>query len=122
MDTSIVLAQVFGIVFVVLGLSMLFQKKYTLSVMEELVQSKSFMWIGGFMALIMGAVMVALNNVWTSGLPLVITIIGWLALIKGAFLLLFPGTAVSFYRKANKDSIFVWAGVVVFILGLFLLF
>jgi uncharacterized membrane protein YvlD (DUF360 family) len=122
MNISIVLAQVLGIMFVVMGLSMLFQKKYMLSVVEELVQSKSFMWIGGFMALTMGAVMITLNNVWTSGLPLVITVLGWLALIKGAFFLLLPDTAVSYYKKVNKEWKFVLAGLVVLILGLVLLF
>jgi hypothetical protein len=122
MDISIVLAQVLGTVFVVVGLSMLFQKKYTLLVVEELVQSKSFMWLGGVIALIIGVVIIALNNVWTSGLPLVITIIGWLAIIKGVFLLLFPGTTASFYRRFNKDGVFVLAGLVMLILGLVLLF
>ena len=122
MDISLVLAQVLGIMFVVLALSMWFQKKYMLLVVEELVRSKSFMWIGGFMALTMGAVIVVLNNYWTSGLPLVLTVLGWLALIKGAFLLLLPDTAVSYYKKVNKEWKFVLAGFVVLILGLLLMF
>jgi hypothetical protein len=121
MNVTAVLAQILGIMFVVLGLSMLFQKKYTLLVVEELVQSKSFMWMGGFIALTMGAVIVALNNVWSSGLPLLITIIGWASLIKGTFLLLFPNLTISYYRKVNRGSVFIWGGLVVFILGLILL-
>jgi hypothetical protein len=121
MEITIVLAQILGIMFVVLGLSMLFQKKETILVMEEMIQNKTFMWMGGFLALIMGAVIVALNNVWTSGLPLFVTIIGWLSLIKGAFLLIFPGVTIYFYRKVNKGGIFVFAGLIAFVLGLILL-
>jgi hypothetical protein len=122
MNTSIVLAQILGIMFVVLGLSMLFNKKWTTLAVEEIVKNQGLTWIGGLVTLILGAVIVALNNVWTSGLPLFITILGWLTLIKGAFILLLPDSTVSYYRKMNKGNIFVWGGVIVFILGLILLF
>lgn len=119
---TLIIAQVLGIVFVVLGLSMFFNKKNTISVMEELVRSKSFMWIGGFMALIMGVVIIEINNAGSSRLHLLVSIIGWLALIKGIFLLLFPNMAASFYEKVNKSSAFVLAGLIAFVLGLILLY
>ncbi len=122
MNITLVLAQVLGITFFVLGLSMFFNRKNTVLVMEELIQSKSFMWMGGFMALVMGAVIIALSNVWDSRLHLLIAILGWLALIKGVFLLVLPDLASPFYRKANKDSVFILAGLIVLILGLVLLY
>jgi hypothetical protein len=118
MDTSVILAQILGIVFVVMGLSMLCNKKGLAKVIEDMLLNKGLMWLAGFMALAMGAIMIAFNNIWTSGLPLFITILGWLALIKGILILVFPGFSISFYRKMNKGNIFVWAGVIVFILGL----
>jgi hypothetical protein len=69
----------------------------------------------------MGAVVVAMNNVWTSGLPLLITILGWLIIIKGAFLLLLPGPAMALYRWCNKDGVLIFGGIVAFLLGLVLL-
>ena len=43
--------------------------------------------------------MVLAHNIWSGGvLPVVVTIIGWLALVKGSlFLLLFSGDATGFY-------------------------
>ena len=70
----------------------------------------------------MGLVLVALNNVWTSGLPLIITILGWLTLVKGALILIFPNWTVSYYKKMNKGNIFTWGGLIVLILGLILFF
>jgi hypothetical protein len=69
----------------------------------------------------LGVTVVVLNNVWTSGLPLLVTIIGWLMLIKGAFILLLPNTAASYYKRMNKNSLFIWAGILVLALGLVLL-
>jgi len=122
MGTTIVLAQIFGIGFIVLGLSMIFNRKWTAMAVEEIVKNQGIIWIAGLITLVMGLVTVELNNVWTSGLPLLVTILSWLILIKGTFILIFPNLSVSYYRKMNKGSIFVWGGVIVLILGLVLIF
>jgi drug/metabolite transporter (DMT)-like permease len=122
MDISIVLAQIWGIGCIVFGLSMLLNKKWIAVAVEEITQNQGVMLLAGLVALILGLVLVALNNIWTSGLPLFITILGWLTLIKGAIILLFPTFTVSYYKKMNKGNIFVWGGVVVLILGLVLFF
>ena len=121
MNTSIVLAQALGIIFTILGLSMILNKKVMAAVAAEMMQNKSSLWIGGLVTLILGTVIVTLNNAWTSGLPFYLAIIGWLTLIKGALILLFPTTAVSYYKKMNKEHVFAWAGVIALILGLALL-
>jgi hypothetical protein len=120
MDISIVLAQIFGIVFIGLGLSMIFNKKWTAVAVEEMTKNQGVLWLAGLITLTMGAVVVVLNNLWTSGLPLFVTILGWLMLFKGVFIMIFPNSTVSYYKKMNKGNIFVWGGVIVFILGLIL--
>lgn len=122
MDISIVLAQIWGITFVVLGLSMLLNKKWTAVAIEEMFQNQGVIWQAGFICLVMGLVLVALNNVWTFGLPLFITILGWLTVIKGAVILLFPGLSGAYYKKMNTGNIFVWGGLAMLILGLVLLY
>jgi len=122
MDISVVLAQILGIFFVVVGASMVVNKKATKAAMEEAVQNRGYLWMWGFLAILTGAVIVVLNNVWTSGLPLVITILGWLAIIKGVFILFFPDAAVSVYRKFNKEGLLVFSGLVVIVIGLILFY
>lgn len=96
--------------------------KEAAAVLEEAAQNKGYLWLLGFLALATGAVIVALNNVWTSGLPLVITIMGWLALIKGAFIFVFPSVVAHVYRKFGKSSMIVGAGVVALVIGFALLY
>jgi len=122
MNTTAVLSQILGTIFTVLGVSMLLNKKGMMSVMEELTSNKVFMWLGGLVALIMGAVIIALNDLWTSGTTLLITILGWLALAKGVALTVFPTKSISFYKKMNKDTTFMLGGLVVLVLGLIMLF
>jgi hypothetical protein len=122
MNSSIAIAQVLGTVLAVMSLSILIDRKTVSTALEKAIQDRGFLWLWSFLILTMGAVMVAMNNVWTSGLPLLITIFGWLTLIKGAVLLLLPGPAMAFYRKCNKDGVLIFGGFVSFLLGLALLY
>jgi hypothetical protein len=111
-----------GIFFLVVGISMVVDGKGTAAVMQEAVQRKEYLWMWGLAATATGAIILPLNNMWTSGLPLLITVMGWLALLKGIFILIFPGAAVSLYRKLGTSGLFVFAGIVAIALGLFLLY
>jgi drug/metabolite transporter (DMT)-like permease len=122
MDFSIVIAQVFGIFFVIAGISIVANGKSTAAVVEESAQNKGMLFIWGVLALLVGAVIVVFNNAWTSGLALLVTILGWLALIKGTFILLLPGAAATLYKKYGKGGLIVATGIVVFVLGLVLLY
>lgn len=122
MNPPIILAQVLGIIFTVSGLSLFINKKVVNSVVEGITQNQGLLWLYGFVVLAMGAVIIGLNNFWTSGLRLLITVIGWLAVLKGVFILILPNSAVSFYRKLNTGSLPLVGGVVAFILGLLLLY
>lgn len=122
MNISIVLAQIVGISFMILGVSLFLNKKGTALVIEEMIQNKSVMWLAGLFTVFLGAVIVVLNNVWTSGLSLAVTILGWVTLIKGATILLFPEFTLSYYKKVNKGNIFAWGGAFIFVIGLLLFF
>jgi len=122
MNTYIIIARILGITFTVMGLSLFTNKKGTIAFVNEVVKDKAMMWILGLFALTMGAIMVVFNNVWSSGLELFITVVGWLTLVKGAVILLFPDSSASYYKKVNKESIFMTAGLIVFIFGLALLY
>ncbi len=123
MNITIVLAQVLGIFFAIVGISMVVNKKTIVAAVEEITRNPGVLWFWGLIALIIGAVFIVLNNTWTSGwVPLLITVIGWLALIKGVFILLFSRTAAAFYKKCVQENMLTYAGCVVFILGLILLY
>lgn len=122
MNITTLLAQFWGILFVVLGLSVILNKKSMSAVLQEMTQNKGYLWLMGFVMLALGAILVVLSNVWTSGLTLLITVIGWLVLIKGIFILFFPDDAVSLYRKFNTNRWLVLMGVVALVLGLILMY
>ena len=119
---TIIIAQVLGFFFAFVGISMVTNRKNTVAVIEASIQNKAVLWLWGFLATLIGATIVVLNNVWTSGLPLLVTVLGWIALIKGAFILFFPNATVSLYRKFNKVNTIVFFGIIAFLLGLVLFY
>jgi hypothetical protein len=122
MDISVAIAQALGIILAVMGLSVAIDRKNVSTALERVTQDRGFLWVWSFLILTMGAVIVVMNNVWTSGLPLLVTILGWLTVIKGAFLLLLPGPAVWLYQKFNKNGVLAVGGIFAFMLGLALLY
>jgi hypothetical protein len=97
---------------------MILNKNWTAVVVEEMANNQGILWLAGLITVTMGSIIVVLNNSWAFGLPLFMSILGWLTLLKGAIILIFPGSSISYYRKMNRGNIFVWGGVFVFILGL----
>jgi hypothetical protein len=117
-----IIAQVLGIVFAVLGLSILFNHKKSDSMIEGLMRDRSLLWSFGFMLTTMGAVVVVLNNVWTGGLTLFVTIIGWMTLLKGVVILLWPNWTVSTYNHMGKKQMAMLGGIGALIVGVALFY
>jgi drug/metabolite transporter (DMT)-like permease len=122
MDISVLIAQVLGVFLAVVGIAMVANSRATAGAIEESAAHRGVVFMWGILALLIGAVIVVLNNAWTSGLPLLVTILGWLALVKGLFILLAPSAATALYRKFGHSGMIVFVGVVCFVLGIVLLY
>lgn len=122
MNNAIVISQVLGFLFTILGLSVIIHKKNTAAALDLIIGNQGFLWLWGFVALAIGAVIVAFNSTWTYGWQLVIAILGWVAILKGTFIIIFPKSTASFYKKMNKDGILAIGGFVLFFLGLIMLY
>ncbi len=121
MDLSLFLAQVIGLYFIVIGASLLLNYKVLRKVMDDFITDTRFMFLGGSMILVLGLLLVASHNVWEGSWRVIITIIGWLTLFKGAAYLLLPKDMFKQWVKIlNKKKCYKSGGVVVIILGLYL--
>ncbi len=118
MELSIFIARILGLAYVVVGLGMLFNPKYYAASMKEMVKELGVMYLGGVMALVVGFIWVSYHNVW-QGWPILITVFGWLALIKGITLLMFPKLMMKFTNYFFKHaSALGWWGFIILVLGL----
>lgn len=119
---SIALAQVLGIVFLVGGLNAVFWRKSMSAAIEGVSGSPALFWVWGFINLLFGAAIVALHGGWPSDWSVIITIIGWAGVLKGALLMFFPDFSKSLYRKSNTPAIIMLGGIVAILLGIVFLY
>jgi len=93
METTLFLAKFWGWLLVIVGLIFLLRKKTLMEEIFKIAEDKSFALISGYLALIIGLVTVILHYVWVADWPVMITIFGWLSLLKGVVRMGFPEAA-----------------------------
>lgn len=91
MEASRILARIIGPLLIVLAVGVFLNMEFYRSLATEFSKSASLRYLGGFIALLLGLIMLQLHNKWEARWPVVITILGWITAIKGALLILFPG-------------------------------
>lgn len=120
---SMLLAQVVGPLMVLIGLGVLFNPTTFSLMMEEMNSGKQYLvlFVTGAVTTILGLLVVLSHNVWVWDWSLLITLLGWATLIKGAVMLLFPKASMAISRfYQGKSGLVVGAGLVGLVIGLVL--
>lgn len=122
MDTSVLIAKIIGIIYLSFGVGLLLNQNFYKKELPKLLENTSYLILGGFIAIIIGALVIKNHNYWVKNWTVIITIIGWIALIKGVLLLAFP-TLISTYKKIFDSTIFYKIiGPIVLILGIIFIY
>jgi len=118
MAASIFLARLLGLTLLVVGAGILFNPRPFRAIANEVVRSVTLVYLFGLIDFAAGLAIVLTHNVWLASWPVLITLIGWILLIRGAVRVLIPDTIMSYAAKViAKPQFFVVSGVVVGILG-----
>jgi hypothetical protein len=107
MASSKFIARLIGPMFVVSGIAMLLNRDTYSAMVEEFLRSPALIYIAGFLALLGGLAIVNIHNSWHWGWPLIVTVIGWLAVIGGTFRMVAPQ-----YVQALGSAMFTHSTVV----------
>ncbi len=117
---TIFLGRLLGLYLVTISVGMLANRRRTLATLDEMARSGPWMLFSGVVATAAGLAVVLAHNVWSGGvLPIVVTLAGWAALLKGVALLLVPAELMAdAYKGIGFERFFhVWM-VVVLAIGL----
>jgi len=101
---------------------MLFHKEATVTASNLLIHNPAALFLGALIALMIGLAMVLAHNVWFGGLDaILVTLFGWVALIKGSILLFLPPQGADRYFAAlHFEQRFYQYAVVMVVLGAYL--
>ena len=123
METSIFIARIFGLCYLILGTGFLFNRKAFQGVMEDFCKNRALVFFAGIFSLVIGVVIILVHNVWVANWTAIITIIGWLGLIKGIWITVFPNTVSGFMQAYQKnENLLIVHAIVALIFGAVLTF
>ena len=121
MPTSIFIAKLLGPVFVLVGLALPLKGQMFRAILQEFIQSAALLYLAGFLGLLGGLALMLMHNVWVLDWRLIITLIGWITVVRATITILQPewivmaGTAI-----LRRQSILLSAAVANLIVGMVL--
>jgi uncharacterized protein YjeT (DUF2065 family) len=110
--------QIMSIVYIAVGIGIFINPDFYKKLFEDFIENAAVLYLGGITALVVGYLILAFHNTWTKDLSVIITIVGWLALIKGILILIQPKIMIALSRAmVQKESILKIEAIAVIILG-----
>lgn len=117
------LAEAIGLYMIVVGLGGLVAPLRWRQVMDDLDRSPALVIAIGFAVFAVGAALVLIHSIWTDPLAIIVSLIGYVALVEGALLLAVPAPLLKIGRWSMQFTR-VWAiisiglGILLFLAGL----
>jgi hypothetical protein len=90
---------------------------------EEFVRSPSLSFVTGFMVFTIGGVMIMAHHHWTDILAIIVSLVGWIALLEGILMMIASKPVLIFFRPliGSQKAISLFAiafGLALILLGL----
>ena len=123
MNTTIFLAQFWGWFSVIIAIVFLVKEKSFLNELLKMHEDKVFVFLSGWVILILGLITIILHNIWVADWRVIITITGWASIFKGVTRICFPEATYKLTNAIFRNKIlrFRIAMVVVGLLGVLLI-
>jgi hypothetical protein len=114
-------ARVLGPFMVIVGLTAILRSSHMRSLVSEFAASALWAWVAGAFVLLGGLIVVSLHQYWHGLAAIIVSVIGWLFVLRGVLLLAFPDTFVSLANNMMDATGWWMAACIVFVLiGLYL--
>jgi hypothetical protein len=117
------LSRLLGLYCLLIGLAMLAQRQATLVTIAALLHDRPLLYVLGVWCVFAGLAMILVHNVWSGGAaPIIVSLIGWLTLLKGvAFIGLEPLRAADLYlAQLRYRELYPLYAIVTLTLGAYL--
>ena len=118
METSLIIAKIIGVIYLAFGLGLIFNRAYYKQAFTKMMEDSTYTILSGFMAIILGFIVVEYHPGSTEDWTIIITIIGWIAIVKGILLLAIPKSFNVFQSIFEKNSSLNIMTFFVFVFGL----
>ncbi len=120
MDITVFLAQVWGLVLLFIGIGFFASRDHYVRMYRDLSQETLATLAFAGAAIAAGISSVLAHNVWGSLPEIIVSLLGWALLLKGAFLAIAPRAAERIGTRVMSTSLMGVAGAVLVIIGIYL--
>lgn len=122
LDRSRSIAGLMGPVLVAMAAALLLNKKLLPELAQQMQHEYGVIFLSGILLLVAGLSIVRIHNDWSGGWPLLVTVLGWLAIVGGlARMLYFRHLALLAPGIVQYPAVITGAAVVLLVVGVFLI-
>jgi len=90
---------------------------------EQFSRDPALIFLSGILLLVAGIAIVRAHNIWAGGWPVLVTVLGWLAVLGGLLRMLFPTRFAAIAAGVGQSTgLIIAVTVVLLVLGAFLSF
>ena len=90
MELSILIAKIVSVIYLSAALGSFFSRDYYLRISQDMFKNAALTYMMGFVTVIFGFLIVNYHNFWGRDWTVLITVIGWLSLLKGVLIIVSP--------------------------------
>ncbi len=117
MDTTAFVLRLLAVVYLAVGLGMIVSADYYRQVFQKAFKNHTMAYFAPVITLVIGFSIVSFHNVW-SGWPVLVTLFGWIATLKGLSMIIFPEKMAKISMEVLTKKNFYGYGAFAFLLGL----
>jgi hypothetical protein len=121
MNNTMAFAQIWGPILTAIGFGIFISKSYYVRLYRDLEKNSLAVFGLGIAFMLLGTIQSVIHTAWGTFPQIVITLLGWGVLLKGILFLVAPGIVNKAGKWEAKKGFVPFVGVVVLILGLYLL-
>ncbi len=105
-ELSILMARIVALIYIPIGIGLLTGQIKAKAMIKSYKDSAAFTLFVGIFAVIAGLLLVHYHNLWVKDWQVLITLIGWIAVIEGVLFIAFPKTLLSYSERMSKNMTF----------------
>ena len=104
MQLSKLIAKMAAVIYLSASVGAFFAPDYYRKITDDLFSNAALTYLSGFITVVIGFLIVHYHNRWAKSWTVLITLLGWLALLKGVLLIVSPQFVHSLSERMFTDS------------------
>ncbi|MES1157047.1 MAG: hypothetical protein ABUL73_04620 [Alphaproteobacteria bacterium] len=120
---TLIAARILGPFLIIAGIALISRRDAIEAVADTLLRDDALALIAGFLSVLSGLVIIALHDHWRNFTQIIITLLGWISLLRGVAVIFAPDLvrrAIAYF--VATPQIMPVAGLIMALLGLWLAF